>query len=100
MDSTEAYTEYTETETYETETETENSGEMEYCNLCNRGSMEYMLICDACDKYYHPGCANLNKIPNNNGKWFCDSCHEIYFIIRKHKKRKIRKEKKMMINKK
>ena len=63
------------------------------CNLC-RGGGSYMIICDACDNYYHPGCANLNKIPRE--KWFCDSCDEIYSIIRKNKKRKIRKDKKII----
>jgi len=42
------------------------------CEICLDGGN--LVICDGCEKSYHPKCVNLDKIPG--GDWFCPKCKE------------------------
>ena len=40
------------------------------CEICGDGGD--LLICDGCEKSYHPQCVDLKEIPE--GDWFCPKC--------------------------
>jgi hypothetical protein len=40
------------------------------CAKCGTGEKEDLLICDACEKPYHPKCGGCRYIPK--GQWYCD----------------------------
>jgi hypothetical protein len=47
----------------------------DYCAICDDGGD--LLVCDGCERAYHPGCLEppLKKIPE--GDWFCPRCEDM-----------------------
>jgi hypothetical protein len=55
--------------------ETKTMWKSQSCEICHSALHDHhMLVCDGCERLYHPFCVNppLKKIPN--GEWFCGEC--------------------------
>ena len=46
------------------------------CHVCraNDDDDDVLILCDGCDKAFHPHCAGLESIPH--GDWYCSACAE------------------------
>ena len=45
------------------------------CRLCqNKDETDNMVACDDCDRWFHLGCANLNRLPTAKETWSCKKC--------------------------
>lgn len=72
------YINHAEAET--TEHDPDNANEPKYC-YCDRGSYGEMVVCDneACPlEWFHLGCTDLQKQPEQNQKWFCQHCAPLF----------------------
>ena len=48
---------------------------IDHCELCGNTRVgETLLLCDGCDRTFHPQCVDLEVVPE--GDWFCSDCVE------------------------
>jgi chromatin modification-related protein YNG2 len=79
-----------EVELGEDEEMEDEEDEKRYC-ICNQRSYGEMVACenekDCPYEWFHTGCLNMKKVPDDDEEWFCPTCREKPEIIEKVKKR-------------
>ncbi|KIW43930.1 uncharacterized protein PV06_04977 [Exophiala oligosperma] len=81
-----------EVEMHEDEDMDDDEGEDDkrYC-FCNQRSYGEMVACENDDcpfQWFHTGCLNMKKVPDEDEDWYCPTCREKPEIIEKVKARK------------
>lgn len=58
-----------------------------HCRLCTRpDDIQDLVQCDKCDRWFHFGCAKLEKLPETTEPWLCIQCDADYMEILQLKK--------------
>ncbi|KAK5314979.1 hypothetical protein LTR93_009981 [Exophiala xenobiotica] len=92
-----------EVELGEDEEMEDEEDEKRYC-ICNQRSYGEMVACenekDCPYEWFHTGCLNMKKVPDDDEEWFCPTCREKPEIIEKVKKREQAKISRKLASKK